>query len=200
MLWIREGESAALGPLMSHCQLKRNWRKWQPPCTQPQRSDKLPVRETLKNKNNVLDALHLSHEMRLWWRMGGGGCSWNDPHLILCRGSGDDSGPGRLSRRLSRLSGRHQNRDPPRPPAQPERPPAPPPDRPVQQGVCPHWHSVDLQCYNWVTKYMCLWIILKGEFKPKMVSCSTSWQWKVRSGAGASQRNSVAASSISILC
>lgn len=44
----------------------------------------------------------------------------------LCRGSGDDSGAGRLSRRLSRLSGRHQAREPPRPPAQPERPPGPP--------------------------------------------------------------------------
>ncbi|XP_026151044.1 kelch-like protein 9 [Mastacembelus armatus] len=41
-------------------------------------------------------------------------------------GSGDDSGPGRLSRRLSRLGSRHQSRDPPRPPVQPERPPAPP--------------------------------------------------------------------------
>ncbi|XP_017285605.1 kelch-like protein 9 [Kryptolebias marmoratus] len=48
-------------------------------------------------------------------------------------GNGDDSGPGRLSRRLSRLSGRHQSRDPPRPPAQQERPPAPP----VQQDERP---------------------------------------------------------------
>lgn len=62
-------------------------------------------------------------------------CSYSHPHFLLCRGSGDDSGPGRLSRRLSRLGSRHQSRDPPRPPAQPERPPAPP-DRPVPQGVC----------------------------------------------------------------
>nr|XP_020441935.1 kelch-like protein 9 isoform X1 [Monopterus albus] len=48
-------------------------------------------------------------------------------------GSGDDSGPGRLSRRLSRLGSRHQSRDLPRPPAQPERPPAPP----VQQDERP---------------------------------------------------------------
>ncbi|XP_062258877.1 kelch-like protein 9, partial [Platichthys flesus] len=47
-------------------------------------------------------------------------------------GSGDDSGPGRLSRRLSRLGSRHQSRDPPRPPAQPERPPAAA-ERPVHQ-------------------------------------------------------------------
>uniref|UniRef100_A0A8D3A6C4 Si:rp71-68n21.9 n=2 Tax=Scophthalmus maximus TaxID=52904 RepID=A0A8D3A6C4_SCOMX len=47
-------------------------------------------------------------------------------------GSGDDSVPGRLSRRLSRLGSRHQSRDAPRPPAQPERPPAPP-DRPGHQ-------------------------------------------------------------------
>ncbi|XP_034416879.1 kelch-like protein 9 isoform X2 [Cyclopterus lumpus] len=46
-------------------------------------------------------------------------------------GSGDDSGPGRLSRTLSRLGRGHQARDPPRPPAQPERPPAAP-SRPVQ--------------------------------------------------------------------
>ncbi|XP_041662332.1 kelch-like protein 9 [Cheilinus undulatus] len=45
-------------------------------------------------------------------------------------GSGDDSQPGRLSRRFSRLSSRHQSRDPPRPPPQPERPP---PAAPVQQ-------------------------------------------------------------------
>uniref|UniRef100_A0A3Q1GN50 Si:rp71-68n21.9 n=1 Tax=Acanthochromis polyacanthus TaxID=80966 RepID=A0A3Q1GN50_9TELE len=50
-----------------------------------------------------------------------------------CR-SGDDGGPGRLSRRLSRLGSRHQSRDPPRPPAQPERPaaiPRPPPPAPA---------------------------------------------------------------------
>uniref|UniRef100_A0A3Q1G147 Si:rp71-68n21.9 n=1 Tax=Acanthochromis polyacanthus TaxID=80966 RepID=A0A3Q1G147_9TELE len=49
-------------------------------------------------------------------------------------GSGDDGGPGRLSRRLSRLGSRHQSRDPPRPPAQPERPaaiPRPPPPAPA---------------------------------------------------------------------
>uniref|UniRef100_A0A667ZLI4 Si:rp71-68n21.9 n=1 Tax=Myripristis murdjan TaxID=586833 RepID=A0A667ZLI4_9TELE len=48
----------------------------------------------------------------------------NMPCLLLSRGSGDDSGPGRLSRRLSRLGSRHQSRDPPRPPAQPDRPAA----------------------------------------------------------------------------
>nr|XP_019956159.1 PREDICTED: kelch-like protein 9 [Paralichthys olivaceus] len=51
-------------------------------------------------------------------------------------GSGDDSVPGRLSRRLSRLGSRHQSRDPPRPPAQPERPPAPG-ERPVHQDERP---------------------------------------------------------------
>nr|XP_043874314.1 kelch-like protein 9 [Solea senegalensis] len=47
-------------------------------------------------------------------------------------GNGEDSGPGRLSRRLSRLGSRHQSRDPPRPAAPPERPPAPP-ERPAHQ-------------------------------------------------------------------
>uniref|UniRef100_UPI003AAE8626 kelch-like protein 9 n=1 Tax=Centroberyx gerrardi TaxID=166262 RepID=UPI003AAE8626 len=51
-------------------------------------------------------------------------------------GSGDDSGPGRLSRRLSRLGSRHQSREPPRPPAQPDRPPAQP-DRPPAQADRP---------------------------------------------------------------
>ncbi|XP_029348789.1 kelch-like protein 9 isoform X1 [Echeneis naucrates] len=50
-------------------------------------------------------------------------------------GSGDDSGPGRLSRRLSRLGSRHQSRDPPRPPAQPERPA--PPANPEPQVLTP---------------------------------------------------------------
>ncbi|XP_058509090.1 kelch-like protein 9 [Solea solea] len=58
------------------------------------------------------------------------------PWLLLlfffCRGNGEDSGPGRLSRRLSRLGSRHQSRDPPRPAAPPERPPAPP-ERPAHQ-------------------------------------------------------------------
>ncbi|XP_077473842.1 kelch-like protein 9 [Stigmatopora argus] len=44
-------------------------------------------------------------------------------------GIGDDSGPGRLSRRFSRLSGRRQSR------AQPERSPAPPPERPAHREV-----------------------------------------------------------------
>lgn len=57
--------------------------------------------------------------------------------LLLCRGNGDDSVPGRLSRRLSRLSSRHQSRDAPRPPAQQNRPLAVP-DGPAQQGVCSH--------------------------------------------------------------
>ncbi|KAF7644623.1 hypothetical protein LDENG_00218930 [Lucifuga dentata] len=51
-------------------------------------------------------------------------------------GSGDDSGPGRLSHRLSLLGSRHQSREPQRPPPQPDRPAAPP-DRPTQQDAAP---------------------------------------------------------------
>ncbi|XP_054644244.1 kelch-like protein 9 isoform X2 [Dunckerocampus dactyliophorus] len=47
-------------------------------------------------------------------------------------GVGDDSGPGRLSRRFSRFSGRHHSRDAARAPPQPNRSPAPP-ERPAQQ-------------------------------------------------------------------
>ncbi|XP_034549058.1 kelch-like protein 9 [Notolabrus celidotus] len=50
----------------------------------------------------------------------------NSPHPPEANdmgGSGDDSGPGRLSRTLSRLGSRHQSRDPQRHPPPPERPP-----------------------------------------------------------------------------
>ncbi|XP_077583492.1 kelch-like protein 9 [Stigmatopora nigra] len=48
-------------------------------------------------------------------------------------GIGDDSGPGRLSRRFSRLSGRRHSREAGRANAQPERSPAPPPERRAHQ-------------------------------------------------------------------
>lgn len=77
-------------------------------------------------------------------------------HHLLCRGSGDDSVPGRLGRRFSRLSNRHQSRDAPRPLAQQNRPLGVP-DGPAQQGVCSFnlnvfaavsRHSFPLNCYS----------------------------------------------------